>query len=109
MSGASGSNPLDQLLCQARALTLPNGRTHNVRRTKGEAWQNDTTRTDLQVVWPVYTDFKTEAHMSQVYGFNGLTGMMWSGDHRMLDFLAQWDFILGHLEGDTPDPTCQRR
>ena len=25
----------------------------------------------------------------------------WYGDHRMLEFLAQWGFILDHLEGDT--------
>ena len=47
------------------------------------------------------TTFKTEDHMSQVYGLNDLTDLTWYGDNRMLDFLHQWDFILDHLEGDT--------
>ena len=49
----------------------------------------------------VYDYFKTEDHMSQVYGLNDLTDLTWYGDGRMLDFLQQWDFILDHLEGDT--------
>merc|ERR1712026_268457 len=39
--------------------------------------------------------------MSQVYGLHDLTDLMWYVDNRMLEFLAQWDFILDHLEGDT--------
>ena len=49
----------------------------------------------------IYDYFKTEDHMSQVYGLNDLTDLTWYGDNRMLDFLQQWDFILDHLEGDT--------
>ena len=30
-----------------------------------------------------------------------LTDLMWYVDNSMLEFLAQWDFILDHLEGDT--------
>ena len=39
--------------------------------------------------------------MSHVYGFNDLTDLSWYGDGRMLEFLAQWEFILDQLEGDT--------
>ena len=63
--------------------------------------KNDTTITGLQVAWMIYNYFKTEGHMSQVYGLNDLTGLTWYWDNRMIDCLQQWDFILDHLEGDT--------
>ena len=49
----------------------------------------------------IYEYFKTEEHMSQVYGFNDITDLMWYGDNRMFEFLAQWEIMLDHIEGDT--------
>ena len=92
---------LDALLCQALIKNLPPDLHQRIRRKEDEAWQNDTTITGLQVAWMIYDYFKTEDHMSQVYGLNDLTDLTWYGDNRMLDFLQQWDFILDHLEGDT--------
>ena len=76
---------LDSLLCQALIKNLPLDLHQRIRRKEDEAWQNDTTITGLQVAWMIYDYFKTEDHMSQVYGLNDLTDLTWYGDNRMLD------------------------
>ena len=99
--GEERFHALDALLCQALMKNLPPDLHQRIRRKEDEAWQKDTTITGLQVAWMIYDYFKTEDHMSQVYGLNDLTDLTWYGDNRMLDFLQQWDFVLDHIEGDT--------
>eukprot|EP00974_Lingulodinium_polyedra_P073490 7114105-Lingulodinium_polyedra.AAC.1 len=55
----------------------------------------------------IYDYFRTEDHMSQVYGFNDLTDLTWYGDDRMLEFMAQWGYIIDHLEEDVTDKTLR--
>ena len=86
--GEERFHALDALLCQALLKSLPPDLHQRIRRKEDEAWQNDTTITGLQVAWMIYDYFKTEDHMSQVYGLNDLTDLTWYGDNRMLDFLA---------------------
>ena len=92
---------LDQLLCQALMKKLPPDLNQRIRRKEDEAWKMNTTITGLQVAWMIYDYFKTDDHMSQVYGLHDLTDITWFGDNRMLDFLQQWDFVLDNIEGDT--------
>ena len=92
---------LDQLLCQALMKKLPADLNQRIRRKEDEAWKRNTTITGLQVTWMIYDYFKTDDHMSQVYGLHDLTDIPWFGDNRMLDFLQQWDFVLDNIEGDT--------
>ena len=99
--GEERFHALDALLWQALIKNLPPDLHQRIRRREDESWQNDTTITGLQVAWMTYDYFKTEDHMSQVYGLNDLTDLTWYGGNRMLDCLHQWDFILDHLEGDT--------
>ena len=57
-----------------------------------------TTITGVQVACMIYNHFKTEDHMSQVYGFNDMADLNWYSDTRMAEFLAQWGFILENIE-----------
>ena len=92
---------LDQLLCQGLMKKLPADLAQRIRRKEDEAWKKDTTITGLQTAWMIYDYFKTDDHLSEVYGLHDLIDLNWYGDHRMLDFLHQWDFVLDNIEGVT--------
>eukprot|EP00974_Lingulodinium_polyedra_P132293 11221163-Lingulodinium_polyedra.AAC.1 len=55
----------------------------------------------------VYDYFRTEDRVSQVYGFNDLTDLNWYGDDRVLEFMAQWDYIIDHLEEEVSGKTLR--
>ena len=106
--GESRFHQLDAMLCQKLIRTFPVDLKQRLRRKEEEAWNNNSTITVLQAAWMVYDYYKTEEHMSQVYGFSDLSDLMWYGDDNMLAFLSQWDFIISHLEDPGVSDKCLR-
>ena len=45
----------------------------------------------------IYDYFKTEDHMSTVYGFNDVSDLEWMGDRKKQEFCDHWDHIMGNL------------
>ena len=48
----------------------------------------------------IYEYFKTEDHMSTVYGYNDVSDLEWMGGRKKQDFCNYWDHIMDNLEED---------
>ena len=52
-------------------------------------WGHDATITGFSGAWLIYKYFRIEDQMCQVYGFYGLTDIMWYSDERLQEFRAR--------------------
>ena len=77
---------------------LPTDLRRKVQKREQEAVRAGTTLAGRQVAFLIYEYFKTEDHMSIVYGYNDVSDLEWLGDRKKQEFCDLWDHIMDNLE-----------
>ena len=98
-SGEERFHHLDALLAEALMKVLPKGLMMRVQQKENAALKSNTCITGRQVLHQVYDWFRTDAHMSLVYGHADLMEIPWMGDRAQdtQKFLGVWDNVLDNL------------
>ena len=90
----------------AQMKELPKQLGVRVQREDALALKHNTCVTGRQIAHVVYDWFRTDRHVSQVFGFADLTDIQWKEDkpREMQDFLGLWDHILENIEPPVTEP-----